>query len=107
MPICLRLAKIDDDNVTSGCCINQHTGQVVWNKSTKTPWHDMFPRVCPPSGGNNQPYSGDAQCTGGTPIAIRTDNVPKKECLQSYKNCRYSVWGTLLTFAMPSVNSCL
>ena len=25
----------------------------------------------------------------------------------SYKNCRYSVWGTLLTSAMPSVNSCL
>ena len=25
----------------------------------------------------------------------------------SYKNCRYSVWGTLLTPAMPSVNSCL
>ena len=77
-----RLVEIDDDNITSGCVINQFTGQVMWNQSTKTPWHGAFPRVCPPGGKIKQPYAGDAQCSD-TPITIRTDNVPKEGCLQT------------------------
>ena len=78
-----RLVEIDDDNITSGCSINQFTGEVTWNQSTKTPWHGAFPRVYPPGGKNKQPYAGDAQCSGDTPITIRTDNAPKEECLQT------------------------
>ena len=78
-----RLVEIDDDKITSGCFINQSTGEVTWNKSTKTPWHGASPRVCPPGGNNKQPYAGDAQCSDDTPIAIRTDNVPKEGCLQT------------------------
>ena len=39
--------------------------------------------MCPPGAKNNQPYAGDAQCSGDTPIAIRTDNVPKERCLKT------------------------
>ena len=78
-----RLVEIDDDKVTSGCVINQSTGEVMWNQSIKTRWQDAYPRVCPPGGKNNQPYAGEAQCSGDTAIAIRTDNVPKEGCLQT------------------------
>ena len=78
-----RLVEIDDDNITSGCFINQFTGEVMWNQSTRTPWHGAYPRVCPPGDKNKQPYAGDAQCSDDTPIAIRTDNVSKEGCLQT------------------------
>ena len=55
-----RVVEIGDDNVTSGCCINQHTGEILGNNSTKTPWHAMFPQMCPPSSGKRQPYANDA-----------------------------------------------
>ena len=32
-----RLIEIDNHNMTSRCVINQFTGQVMWNQSTKTP----------------------------------------------------------------------
>ena len=78
-----RLVEIDDDKMTSGCVINQFTRGVMWNQSTQTLWHGAYPRVCPAGGKNNQPYAGDAQCSGDTPIAIHTDNVPKEGCLQT------------------------
>ena len=77
------LVEIDDDNMTSGCVINHFSGEVMWNQSTKAPWQDAYPRVCPRGGKNNQPYAGDTQCSGDSPIAIRTDSIAKEGCVQT------------------------
>ena len=39
--------------------------------------------MCPANGKKNQAYFGVAQCSGDTPNAIRTDNVPREGCLQT------------------------